>query len=188
MASPQPTVAEFLPAPPQPAAQTLSQTHQENSEGFSVKPFTFFNLGSASLSQPAPKQSLIATPQQPVAPAIFSFSKPQQPQLQPQHQLQLKPQPQQFTEITQEQFSGPRALFPQIPAIRPTTQEFVHQQPPVQPVALPQQQQQQRVPEPVMEMSGLRDNAGADMFSFPRARDPAPRLVTPGSVLFPNSS
>ena len=194
VANPQPTVAEFLPAPPQPAAQTFAQTHQENSEGFSVKPFTFFNLGSASLSQPAPKQSLIAAPQQPVAPAVFSFSKPQQPQLQPQHQLQLKPQPQQFTEIPQEQFSGPRALFPQIPVVRPTTQELVHQQPPVQPVALPQQQQQQpqqqqqRVPEPVMEMSGPRDNAGADMFSFPRARDPAPRLVTPGSVLFPNSS
>ena len=191
VAKPQPTVAEFLPAPPQPAAQTFAQTHQENSEGFSVKPFTFFNLGSASLSQPAPKQSLIATPQQPVAPAIFSFSKPQLPQLQPQHQLQLKPQPQQFTEIPQEQFSGPRALFPQIQAVRPTTQEFVHQQPPVQPVALPQQQQQQqqqRVPEPVMVVSGLRANAGADMFPFPRARDPAPRLVTPGSVLFPNSS
>ena len=187
MAKPQPTVAEFLPAPPQPAAQTFAQTHQKNSEGFSVKPFTFFNLGSASLSQPAPKKPLIAAPQQPVAPAIFSFSSPQLPQQQPQQPLQLKPQPQQFTELPPEQFSGPRALFPQIPAIRPTTQEFV----PQQQVALPQQQQhqpQQRVPEPVMEMSGSRDNVGADMFSFPRARDPAPRLVTPGSVLFPNSS
>lgn len=33
-----------------------------------------------------------------------------------------------------------------------------------------------------MEVSRSRDNVGADMFSFPRARDPAPRPVTPGRV------
>ena len=181
--APQPALSEFSPAPPQPAAQTLAQTHKDNSQGFSVTPFTFFNLGSASLSQPPPKQPLIATPQQPVAPSIVSFSPPQQPQQQPQPQ----PQPQQFTLLPQQQFSMPRATFPQQPALLPTTQEFIPRQHPANEVSLPQLQQQQ-VPEPVMEVSRSRDNVGADMFSFPRARDPAPRPVTPGSVLFPNSS
>ena len=179
--APQPALSEseFSPAPPQPAAQTLAQTHKDNSQGFSVKPFTFFNLGSASLSQPPPKQPLITAPQQPVAPSIISFSPPQQPQQQPQ--LQPQPQPQQFTLLPQQQFSMPRATFPQQPALLPTTQEFIQE------VSLPQPQQQQ-VPDAVMEVSRSRDNVGADMFSFPRARDPAPRPVTPGSVLFPNSS
>ena len=183
MAEPAVSDSQLFPAPPQPAAQPLAQTHRENSQGFSVKPFTFFNLGSASLSHPAPKQPLIAAPPQPVAPAIFSFSPPQQPQQQPQ----LKLQPQQFTLLPQQQFSAPRAVFPQDPALI-TTQEFIPQQHPANDVAPPPLQQEPRVPEPVMEVSRSRDNVGADMFSFPRARDPAPRPVTPGSVLFPNSS
>ena len=190
MAEPAPALssAEFLPAPPQPAAHTFAQTHQKNSEGFSVKPFTFFNLGSASLSQPLPNK-LIAAPQQKDAPPkILSFSQPKQsqetpPQQQPQP-LQSQPQPLQFTEIPQQQFSVP--LFSQQqPALRPTAQEFIipqQQQQPAQPVSLAQ------VPDVMMEMSRSRDNVGNDMFSFPRARDPAPRPVTPGSVLFQNSS
>lgn len=181
--------SEFSPAPPQPAAQTLAQTHRDNSQGFSVKPFTFFNLGSASLSQPPPKQPLIAAPQQPVAPSILSFSPPQQPQQQPRQQPQLQPQPQQFTLLPQQQFSMPRATFPQQSTLMPTTQEFIPQQHPANEVSLPQPQQQPvPIPAPVMEVSRSRDNVGADMFSFPQARDPAPRPVTPGSVLFPNSS
>ena len=178
-----PPAPEFLPGPPQPAAQTFSQRHRENSEGFSVKPFTFFNLGSASLS-PRP-QPRVPAPQQPSAPVALPFSPPQQqPHQQPQQQPKQQPQPQQFSVMPPQQFSRPLAVFPQLPVPVPTTPNMI----PQRPVALPQQPQPR--PEPV-DMSGSSDNLGSDTGSFPPARDPAPRgrpPVTPGSVLFPNRS